>query len=306
MLAIILIPTALCYTFGVMVNNKRQGWSLLIAMALVFIPLTIITIVVEKHNNPLLIKNEKIAFSLSGNMEGKETRFGAMASALWASATTATANGSVNAALDSFLPLGGLIPLWLIDLGEVIFGGVGSGLYSMLLFVILTVFVCGLMVGRTPEYLGKKIEIFEMKMTSFAILIMPLVVLLCTALAVMTEMGTSAMGNPGIQGFSETLYAFSSMTNNNGSAFAGLNANTSFYNTLGGICMLIGRYWIAIPLLAIAGSLAKKKTLPQSIGTLATDSALFVLVLIGIVLIIGALTFFPAFALGPIVEQLGM
>ncbi len=306
MLAIILIPAALCYTFGVMIKNTRQGFALLIAMTLVMVPLSITDIIIEKHNNPFLMQKEHITFTSSGNMEGKETRFGAFNSALWASVTTATANGSVNASLDSFLPLGGLIPLWLIDLGEVIFGGVGSGLYQMLIFVILTVFVCGLMVGRTPEYLGKKIEIFEMKMASFAILIMPMVVLLCSAFAVITDMGKSSIMNPGMHGLTEILYAFSSMTNNNGSAFAGLNANTPFYNTLGGVAMLIGRYWIALPVLAIAGSLSRKKVVPLSAGTLTTDSPLFVLMLICIVLIIGALTFLPVFALGPIVEQLGM
>ncbi len=305
MLAIMLIPAALCYTFGVMVKDKSQGWAIFLAMLLIFLPLMFLTLCAEHRVNPEIIKiSDAQILQKNGNMEGKETRFGALNSALWAAATTATANGSVNAMHDSFLPLGGLIPLWFINLGEVIFGGVGSGLYQMLIFIIITVFVSGLMVGRTPEYLGKKIESYEIKMASFAILIMPLVVLLCTAVGLITEVGKSSIANPGAHGLSEVLYAFSSMTNNNGSAFAGINANTLFYNILGGFAILIGRFWIAIPVLAIAGSLVQKKIVPSSAGTLPTNTPLFIGILISIVLIIGALTFFPAFALGPIVEQL--
>lgn len=301
MLAILLIPAALCYTFGTMVNDKRQGWAILAAMFILFIPFMSTAIYAEQQGNTALTN---IGIQQSGNMEGKETRFGIVNSALWTAATTATSNGSVNSMHDSFTPLGGLIPLWLMHLGEVVFGGVGSGLYGMLMLVIITVFVAGLMVGRTPEYLGKKIEPYEMKMASVAVLIMPLIVLLFTALAVVLPVGTSSIANPGAHGFTEILYAFTSMANNNGSAFAGLNANTPFYNILGGIAMLIGRYWIAIPTLAIAGSLAKKKIIPSSVGTLETHTPLFIILLIGIILVFGALSFFPALALGPIVEHL--
>lgn len=309
MLALILIPASFCYTFGVMVKDKRQGWAILLTMFIIFMPLIGVTVVMEQRGNPALTSlgvdqtPQRNAYP-GGNMEGKESRFGIVNSALWATATTATANGSVNAMHDSFTPLAGLIPLWLMHLGEVIFGGVGSGLYGMLLLVIITVFVGGLMVGRTPEYLGKKIEIFEMKMAAIAVLVMPMIVLLFTAIAVVTPMGTAAIGNAGIHGFSEILYAFTSMVNNNGSAFAGLNANTPFYNVLGGIAMLIGRYWVVIPVLAIAGSLVQKKIIPASGGTLPTYSPLFIGLLVGVILLLGALTFFPALALGPIAEQL--
>jgi len=239
-------------------------------------------------------------------MEGKEVRFGIVNSAIWATATTAASNGSVNAMHDSFTPLGGLVPLFMIQMSEVIFGGVGSGLYGMLIYVIIAVFVAGLMVGRTPEYLGKKIESYEMKMASLVILVPPLIVLVCTALAVVTEAGKAGALNPGAHGFSEILYAFSSMGNNNGSAFAGISANTPFYNFVGGIEMLASRYWIAVPTLAIAGSLARKKLVPPGLGTLATHTPLFVVMLISIVIIVGALTFIPALALGPIVEHLLM
>ncbi len=309
MIAILLIPAALCYTFGAMVKDKRQGWAILLAMLIIFIPLLLGTVISEQNGNSALpsLGINQIAYpglSPGGNMEGKEVRFGIVASSIWATATTATSNGSVNSMLDSFTPLGGLIPLWLMHLGEVIFGGVGSGLYGMLMLVIITVFVAGLMVGRTPEYLGKKIDTYEMKMASIAVLVMPLIVLVFTALAVVLKIGTESTANPGAHGFSEILYAFTSMTNNNGSAFAGLNANTSFYNILGGIAMLIGRYWIAIPTLAIAGSLARKKVIPSNPGTLSTHTPLFIILLIGITIVLGALTFFPALALGPIVEQL--
>ncbi|MGH7895313.1 MAG: potassium-transporting ATPase subunit KdpA, partial [Candidatus Binatia bacterium] len=246
------------------------------------------------------------ALQAGGNMEGKEVRFGIANSALWATATTAASNGSVNAMHDSFTPLGGLVPLFMIQLEEVIYGGVGSGLYGMLVFAIIAVFVAGLMVGRTPEYLGKKIEAYEMKMASLGILIPPIVVLGFTALGVVTDAGLAGRLNKGAHGFSEILYAFSSMGNNNGSAFAGISANTPFYNTTGGIAMLIARYWLAIPTLAIAGSLSQKKHVPASPGTLPTHTPLFVVMLIGVVIIVGGLTFIPALALGPIVEQLMM
>jgi K+-transporting ATPase ATPase A chain len=241
-----------------------------------------------------------------GNMEGKEVRFGIASSALWACATTAASNGSVNAMHDSFMPLGGLVPMWLIQLGEVVFGGVGSGLYGMLMFAIVAVFIAGLMVGRTPEYLGKKIEAYEMKMASLAVLVPLAAVLLGTALACLVPETKRAIANPGIHGFSEVLYAFSSSSNNNGSAFAGLTASGMFYATAQGITMLLGRYWVIIPVLAIAGSLARKKYVPPSAGTLPTHTPLFVMLLVGVVIIIGALTFFPALALGPIVEHLQM
>jgi K+-transporting ATPase ATPase A chain len=239
-------------------------------------------------------------------MEGKEVRFGIANSALWATATTSASNGSVNSMHDSYTPLGGLVPLFMMQLSEVVYGGVGSGLYVMLIFAIVAVFVAGLMVGRTPEYLGKKIESYEMKMASLVILISPLAVLGFTALAVVTDVGRATIYNPGTHGFSEVLYAFSSQGNNNGSAFAGLGANNPFYNFTGGLAMFMARYWLAIPTLAIAGSLARKKAVPVSPGTLPTHTPLFVVMLIGVVIIVGALTFIPALALGPIVEHLLM
>ncbi len=309
MLAILLIPTALCYTFGVMIKDVRQGFAVFLAMLIIFVPLMLVVVAVEQKGNPMFVQMgidpapQKHAYP-GGNMEGKETRFGIVNSGLWAAATTTTSNGSVNAMLDSFTPLGGLIPLWLMHLGEVVFGGVGSGLYGMLMLVIITVFVAGLMVGRTPEYLGKKIEPYEMKMASIAVLLMPMIVLLLTAVGVVTNMGTSSIANPGAHGFTEVLYAFTSMGNNNGSAFAGLNANTPFYNIVGGIEILVLRFWIAIPMLAIAGSLVKKKIVPSSSGTLPTHTPLFITLLVSVTLIIGALSFFPALVLGPIVEAL--
>jgi K+-transporting ATPase ATPase A chain len=309
-LAILLIPAALCYTFGNMVGDTRQGWAILAAMTAVFVLLLALCVGAEQSGNPAL---EKLGVDQSaselqpgGNMEGKETRFGVVNSALWATATTAASNGSVNAMHDSFTPLGGLVPMWLMQLGEVIFGGVGSGLYGMLIFAIVAVFVAGLMIGRTPEYLGKKIEAFEMKMAAIAVLIPLIMSLGFTAVAVMMEAGKTGIANPGAHGFSEVLYAFSSASNNNGSAFAGLSANTPFYNTTLGIAMLFSRYWLAIPVLAIAGALAAKKKVPSGLGTLPTHTPLFVAMLIGVVVIIGALTFFPALALGPIVEHLMM
>ena len=307
-LAILLISAALCYTFGSMVKDKRQGWALLAAMLIIFIPCVLICTHVEQSGNPLLAKlgidQTASAFQSGGNMEGKETRFGIVNSVIWATATTAASNGSVNAMHDSFMPIGGLVPMWLIQLGEVVFGGVGSGLYGMIAFAIVAVFVAGLMVGRTPEYLGKKIEAYEMKMASVIILIPTIVVLVGTALAVLVPLGKSAILNAGPHGFSEVLYAFSSAGNNNGSAFAGLSANNLFYNIALGLAMFFARYWLAIPVLAIAGSLARKKIVPVSPGTLPTHTPLFVLFLVAVVLIVGALTFFPALALGPIVEHL--
>lgn len=314
--AILLIPAALCYTFGMMVGDTRQGWVLLAAMLLIFVPLTVGSVLAEQAGVPALTERgaEQHAgrSQPGGNMEGKECRFGIVNSALWACATTAASNGSVNAMHDSFTPLGGLVPMWLMQLGEVIFGGVGSGLYGMLMFVIVAVFVAGLMVGRTPEYLGKKIEAFEMKMASLVILIPPLVVLIGTAIAiagpglvyVAGEEFKGNLNNPGAHGFSEVLYAFSSAGNNNGSAFAGLTTNESFYNTAMGLAMLIARYWLIIPTLAIAGSLAAKKFTPPSAGTLPTHTPLFVCLVVGTVLLVGALTFIPALALGPIAEHL--
>ncbi len=304
MLAILLIPAALCYSFGKMINDTRQGWAILAAMLIIFVPLVCLTISAEQHGIPAL--THLGIDPAGGNMEGKETRFGIGNSALWATATTAASNGSVNAALDSFTPLGGLIPLWLMQLGEVIFGGVGTGLYSMLILVIIAVFIAGLMVGRTPEYLGKKIAPYEMKIASFIVLIMPLIVLISTAIAVLNKTAVGAIANPGAHGFSEILYAMTSMGNNNGSAFAGLNANLSFYNIIGGIIIFIGRYWIIIPVLAIAGAMAKKKIIAISAGTLPTHNLLFIALLVATILVIGALTFLPALALGPIVEQLQM
>jgi K+-transporting ATPase ATPase A chain len=310
LLAILLIPAALCYTFGKMVGDTRQGWAILAAMTIVLVVFIVGAYWAESAGNPLMAKIglDQISNDLQpgGNMEGKEVRFGVANSVLWATTTTAASNGSVNSMHDSFTPLGGLAPLFLMQFGEVIFGGVGSGLYGMLVFAIIAVFVAGLMVGRTPEYLGKKIEAYEMKMASLAILIMPMIVLTFTALSTMTDTGRASVFNPGPHGFSEILYAYSSMGNNNGSAFAGLGANMPFYNTTGGIAMLIGRFWFIIPTLALAGSLARKKVVPAGPGTLPTYTPLFVVLLIGTVVLVGALTFIPAIALGPIVEHLMM
>jgi K+-transporting ATPase ATPase A chain len=310
MLAILLIPAALCYTFGMMVGDTRQGWAILAAMTLILVALIFVTVPAEQSGNPALaalgVDQSASVGQSGGNMEGKETRFGITNSALWADVTTAASNGSVNAMHDSFTPIGGMMPMWLMQLGEVVFGGVGSGLYGMIMFAIVAVFVSGLMIGRTPEYLGKKIEAYEMKMASIAILIPPLMVLGGTAIAVMVAVGTASVFNPGAHGFSEVLYAFSSAGNNNGSAFGGLSANTPFYNGLLGLVMLFSRYWLAVPVLAIAGSLAAKKIVPVGSGTLPTHTPLFVALLIGVVLLVGALTFIPALALGPVVEHLQM
>ena len=296
MLAILLIPAALCHTFGRMVGDRRQGWAILAAMTVVLVPLVVGIAAAEQHGTPLL----------APNLEGKEVRFGIANSAIWAGATTAASNGSVNAMHDSFTPLGGLVPMWLMQLGEVVYGGVGSGLYGMLVFAIVAVFIAGLMVGRTPEYLGKKIEAHEMKMAAIVILVPAACVLVGTAAGVGVAAGRAGIFNGGVHGFSEVLYAFSSGSNNNGSAFAGIGANTPFWNSALGVAMWLGRFWVAIPVLAIAGSLAKKKLVPASAGTLPTHTPLFVVLLIGTVLLVGALTFLPALALGPIVEQLQM
>ena len=304
MLAILLIPAALCFTFGAMVRDRRQGVAILAAMLIIFVPLMVLAIHAEQTPNPALAHAGVDASG--GNMEGKEVRFGITNSALWATATTAASNGSVNAMHDSFMPLGGLVPMWLMQLGEVVFGGVGSGLYGMLMFAIVAVFIAGLMVGRTPEYLGKKIEAHEMKMASLAVLVPLFAALVGTALACVVPETKRAVANPGMHGFGEILYAFSSSSNNNGSPFAGLTASGMFYATAQGITMLMGRYWIIVPVLAIAGSLARKKYVPPSVGTLPTHTPLFVFLLVGVVIIIGALTFFPALALGPIVEHLAL
>lgn len=310
LLAILLIPAALCYTFGEMVGDRRQGWAILAAMLLIFVPLLVMSTICEQAGNPALadLGTDQTASDSQpgGNMEGKEARFGIVNSSLWAVATTAASNGSVNAMHDSFTPLGGLVTMWMMQLGEVIFGGVGSGLYGMLMFAIVAVFLSGLMVGRTPEYLGKKIGAFEMKMASLVILFPCATVLVGTAIAIALPMGRETIFNPGPHGFSEVLYAFSSAGNNNGSAFAGLGANTPFYNGLLGLAMLVGRFWVMLPVLAIAGSLAAKKTVPAGPGTLPTDTPLFVVLLVAVVIVVGALSFFPALALGPIVEHLLM
>ncbi len=300
MLAILLIPAALCYTFGRMVKDTRQGWAVLAAMTILFVGLLLPAVVAEARGNPHLAS----LGAVGGNLEGKEVRFGIANSVLWATATTAASNGSVNSMHDSFTPLGGLVPMSLIQLGEVVYGGVGSGLYGMLVFAIVAVFVAGLMVGRTPEYLGKKIQAFEMKMASLAILAPALVVLIGTAVAVATPAGRAGIFNPGAHGFSEALYGFSSAGNNNGSAFAGLGANSLFYNTTLGLAMLVARYWVIVPVLALAGALARKTAVPVGAGTLPTHTPLFVVLLMGTVVLVGALTFLPVLALGPIVEHL--
>ena len=310
MLAILLIPAALCYTFGFMVGDTRQGWAILGAMTLILFVLILVTVPAEQNGNPafvsLGIDQANNSQQAGGNMEGKETRFGIVNSALWAVVTTAASNGSVNAMHDSFTPLGGMVPLWLMQLGEVVFGGVGSGLYGMIVFAIVAVFIAGLMIGRTPEYLGKKIDAFEMKMAAIIILVPPLIVLGGTAVSLMLALGKASIFNPGAHGFSEVLYAWSSAGNNNGSAFGGLSANVPFYNFLLGLAILLSRYGLMVPILAIAGALAAKKTIPVSAGTLPTHTPLFTLLLIITVLMVGALTFVPALALGPIVEHLQM
>ncbi len=309
-LAILLIPAALCYTFGSMVNDTRQGWAVYAAMLIIFLPLTFGVFSAEQAGNPRLetslVDQMSSATHPGGNMGGKEVRFGIANSALWAAATTAASNGSVNSMHDSYTPLGGLVPMWLMQLGEVVFGGAGSGLYGMLMFALVAVFIAGLMVGRTPEYLGKKIEAYEVKMASMVLLLPCVVVLVGTALASALPVGTGSVANPGAHGFSEILYAFSSAGNNNGSAFGGLSANTPFYNIALAVAMWVSRYWIMIPVLAIAGSLAAKRNVAITAGTLPTHTPLFIAMLIGVVLMVGALTFLPSLALGPIVEHLQM
>jgi potassium-transporting ATPase potassium-binding subunit len=293
----------------VMVGDTRQGWAILITMTIIMVGFLSVAVWAEQSGNPAFntmgVDQAQTNINPGGNMEGKETRFGIVNSALWATVTTSASNGSVNSMHDSFMPLGGLVPLFMIQLGEIIFGGVGSGLYGMLAFVIVAVFISGLMVGRTPEYLGKKIEAYEMKMASLMLLIPILLVKVGTAIAVVNPLGLATIWNTGgPHGFSEVLYAFSSAANNNGSAFAGLGANTPFYNTALGICMFFARYWLIVPALAIAGSLVQKKKVPASSGTLPTHTPLFVAWLIGVIMIVGALSFIPALALGPIVEHL--
>jgi K+-transporting ATPase ATPase A chain len=302
MLSIFLIPAALCLTFGHMVGDKRQGWAVLIAMTLMFVVMAFVAMHYEQQGNPLI---GKLGIDMgAGNMEGKETRFGIADSGLFATITTLASCGAVNAMHDSFTPLGGFVPMWNMMLGEVVFGGVGSGLYGMLVFAVMAVFIAGLMIGRTPEYLGKKIESFEIKMVSIAILVTPLLVLAGTAIAVMSADGIAGIANPGAHGFSEILYAFTSAANNNGSAFAGLSANTPFYNGMLSIAMWFGRFGVIVPVLALAGGLAAKKRIAASAGTMPTHGPLFIVLLIGTVLLVGALNYVPALALGPVVEHL--
>lgn len=304
------IAAASCYMFGKMVNDTRQGWAILAAMMFFFVILLFGAYAAEATPNPKITAMgvDAVASDVNpgGNMEGKETRLGIVRSVSMATASTVTSTGAVNSMHDSYMPLGGLVPLFAMHLGETVLGGVGSGLYGMLAFVIIAVFVSGLMVGRTGEYLGKKIEIYDMKMASIAILIMPAIVLLGMAAATLSDSGRATVYNPGAHGFSEIMYAFTSAGNNNGSAFAGIGVNTVFYNTALGIAMLFGRFWFAIPILALAGNLARKKVVPAGAGTLPTSTPLFVGMLIGVVFIVGALSFFPVLALGPIVEHLIM
>jgi K+-transporting ATPase ATPase A chain len=308
MWALLVLPAALCFTFGKMVKDARQGWAIFAAMAILLVPMLLLCVGAEQAGNPafhgLAVDQASSALQSGGNMEGKEVRFGIANSGLFATITTAVSCGAVNAAHDSFTPLGGLVPMALMQLGEVVFGGVGSGLYGMIIFAVVAVFVAGLMVGRTPEYLGKKIEAYEMKMASIVVLITPVTVLVMTAIAVATEAGRKGVFNPGPHGFSEILYAFSSAANNNGSAFGGIGASTPFYDTMLGLAMFFGRFFVKVPVLALAGHLAAKKLVPQTAGTLPTHTPLFVAMLAGVVILVGALTFIPALALGPIVEQL--
>ncbi len=302
MLSIFLIPGALCLTFGRMVGDMRQGWAVLAAMTLMFIVMAVVAMHYEQQGNPLL---NKLGVDMSaGNLEGKETRFGIADSGLFATITTLASCGAVNAMHDSFMPLGGFVLLWDMMLGEVVFGGVGSGLYGMLVFAVMAVFIAGLMIGRTPEYLGKKIEAFEIKMVSIAILVTPLLVLACTAVAVMTADGIAGIANPAAHGFSEILYAFTSSANNNGSAFAGLSTNTPFYNVMTAIAMWFGRFGVIVPVLAMAGALAAKKRIAVTAGTMPTHGPMFITLLIGTVFLVGALNYVPALALGPVIEHL--
>ncbi|KHA79723.1 ATPase [Janthinobacterium lividum] len=308
MLAIFIIPAGLCFTFGRMVGDMRQGWAVLAAMTLIFVVMTAGVMSAEQQANPALqalgVDQQASSLQSGGNMEGKETRFGISSSTLFAAVTTAASCGAVNSMHDSYMPLGGMVPLLLMQFGEVIFGGVGTGLYGMLMFAILAVFIAGLMIGRTPEYLGKKIQAYEMKMVSLAILVTPALVLTGTAIAVMVEPGTVGVANPGAHGFSEILYAFTSAANNNGSAFAGLSANTPFYNVMLAIAMWFGRFGVIVPVLAVAGSLAAKQRLSANAGTMPTHGPMFIGLLIGVVVLVGVLNYVPALALGPIVEHL--
>lgn len=308
MLAIFLIPAALCLVFGRMVGDERQGWTILATMSLLFVVAVVAATALEQQGNPLLaslgVDQAASALQAGGNMEGKETRFGIATSALFAVITTAASCGAVIAMHDSFTPLGGMVPMVLMQMGEVVFGGVGSGLYGMLVFAIMAVFIAGLMIGRTPEYLGKKIETHEMKLVAIAILVTPLLVLLGTAVAAMSEAGRAGLSNPGAHGFSQVLYALSSAANNNGSAFAGLSANTPFFNVLLAVAMWLGRFGVIVPVLAMAGSLAAKKRATATDGTLPTHGPLFVALLAGVVLLVGLLNYVPALALGPVVEHL--
>ncbi len=307
-LSIFLIPAALCFAFGRVVGDQRQGWAVMAAMTVMFVAAVMVITPAEQAGNPLLtplgVDQTASAMQSGGNMEGKEARFGINASTLFAVVTTSASCGAVNSMHDSYTPLGGMVPMVMMQLGEVVFGGVGTGLYGMLVFAILAVFIAGLMIGRTPEYLGKKIESHEMKLTSVAILVTPILVLAGTAVAVMTDAGRAGVANPGAHGFSEILYAFTSAANNNGSAFAGLSANTPFYNTLLGLAMWLGRFGVIIPVLAIAGAMARKQRLPVTAGTMPTHGPLFVMLLIGTVLMVGLLNYVPSLALGPIVEHL--
>ncbi len=308
MVSIFLIPAGLCFAFGRMVGDPRQGWALLAAMSVIFVAVTAVVLVAEQQAHPGLqalgVDQSASLLQAGGNMEGKETRFGVSASALFAAVTTAASCGAVNAMHDSFSPLGGMVPLVLMQLGEVVFGGVGTGLYTMLVFAIMAVFIAGLMIGRTPEYLGKKIQAYEMKMTAIAILVTPTLVLAGTALAVMLDAGKAGIANPGAHGFSEVLYAFTSAANNNGSAFAGLSANTPFYNSMLAVAMWFGRFAMIVPILAIAGALARKQRLDANAGTMPTHGPMFIGLLIGVVVLVGVLNYVPALALGPVSEHL--
>ena len=311
MLALILIPAALCYTFGYMIRDTKQGWAILIAMTVILLPILVFGTIQEQGGNPRLAQLASIdqafgGLQPGGNMEGKEARFGIVNSTMWAAITTAASNGSVNSMHDSYTPLGGVVPMLMMQFSEVIYGGVGSGLYGMLVYVLITVFLAGLMVGRTPEYLGKKVQSFEIKMASVALLVPLITVLVGTAAGVLTVAGKAGPLNSGAQAFSEILYAFTSAGNNNGSAFAGLTANTPFYNMSLGLAMLFSRFWCLLPVLAIAGSLAAKKATPVSVGTLPTHTPLFVVLLVGVVVLVGVLTYVPALALGPIAEHFEM
>jgi K+-transporting ATPase ATPase A chain len=310
MLSIFLIPGALCLAFGRIVGDRRQGWAILVSMALIFVVMAVVAMHYEQQGNPLIAKlgvdQGASELQAGGNMEGKETRFGIADSALFATITTSASCGAVNAMHDSLLPMAGFVPLWNMMLGEVVFGGVGSGLYGMLVFAVTAVFIAGLMIGRTPEYIGKKIESFDMKMVSIAVLATPVLVLALTAVAVMSPDGRAGIANPGAHGFSEILYAFTSAANNNGSAFAGLSANAPFYNVATAINMWFGRFAVIVPVLGLAGSLAAKKRLAVTAGTMPTHGPLFVALLIGTVLLVGALNYVPALALGPVVEHLAL